>query len=96
MTSSNVKRGWLARAFDPDIDITPWLREHAAGVPIISVGPDKAAESSGIPRVTIFKAIKKGELPAYKCGRRTLIMLPDLASYIRSLPRRKTAMEATQ
>jgi excisionase family DNA binding protein len=94
--TTNIERGWLARAFDPDSDITPWLREHAGGVPIISVGPDKAAESSGIPRVTIFKAIKKGELPAYKCGRRTIIELLDLARYVRSLPRRKTATETAQ
>jgi excisionase family DNA binding protein len=67
----NVERCWLARAFDPDSDIAPWLREHAGGVPIISVGPDKAAVSADLSRMTIYKAIKKGELPAYKCGRRT-------------------------
>jgi excisionase family DNA binding protein len=89
--NSNVKRGWLARAFDPDTDLLPWLSEH--GVPIVSLGPDQAAESTGIPRVKIFAAIKKGELPAHKCGRTTLIELLDLARYVRGLPLRKPAPE---
>jgi excisionase family DNA binding protein len=69
--------------------------EHALGEPIISLGPDQAAKSSGLPRVTIYSAMKRGDLPAYKSGRRTLIMLDDLARYVRSLPRRKIAEQTS-
>lgn len=53
---------------------------------IISVTIDRAGEISGLGRTTIYKLIKEGHLKPKKVGRRTLILVEDLQSFIDSCP----------
>jgi excisionase family DNA binding protein len=39
-----------------------------------------------IGRDTVYKAIRTGQLPAKKLGKRTLIVASDLEKFLRSLP----------
>jgi hypothetical protein len=41
---------------------------------------------SGLGRTTIYAAIANGELTAKKCGRRTVILMTDLALFLDQLP----------
>lgn len=43
-------------------------------------------EYSGLSRSRIYELLKRGELPARKAGRRTLISLADVDQYLASLP----------
>lgn len=45
-----------------------------------------AVKASGLSRSRLYEALKLGELPARKAGRRTLIALADLEAYLASLP----------
>lgn len=51
----------------------------------ISVTIPEAVRLSGRSRSAIYEALK-GELPARKAGRRTLILYADLQAYIAALP----------
>lgn len=46
----------------------------------------EASARSGIGRTTIYKLINSGQLPARKCGRRTIIIADDLRRCLQSLP----------
>lgn len=46
----------------------------------------QAVLASGISRSALYQAIARGELPARKCGSRTLILDTDLRRFLRSLP----------
>lgn len=52
--------------------------------PIALTIPD-AVKVSGLPRSSLYEAMKKG-LRARKSGRRTLIMVTDLEAYLANLP----------
>lgn len=52
----------------------------------ISATIRQAVDMSGLSRSSIYLAMKAGKLPAKKCGRRTLILVEDLKSYVLSLP----------
>jgi excisionase family DNA binding protein len=45
-----------------------------------------AAKVVGIGRTKLYEAIKKGELPYKKLGRRTLILAADLRGWLDGLP----------
>lgn len=45
-----------------------------------------AVKLSGIPRSSLYRALKRGELVARKAGRRTLIPFAELEAYLASLP----------
>lgn len=47
---------------------------------------NETALRTGICRDVIYRAIREGDLPARKCGRRTLILHADLENYLKSLP----------
>lgn len=53
--------------------------------PIALKVPD-AVRVSGLSRSAIYEAMRTGAIPAKKAGRRTLIRLADLDSYLAGLP----------
>jgi excisionase family DNA binding protein len=53
----------------------------------------QACELSGIGRTSVYAAIKRGDLVARKCGRRTVIIANDLATWLSSLPKLDTQGE---
>ncbi|RFD19500.1 DNA-binding protein [Komagataeibacter melaceti] len=52
----------------------------------ISASIQDAVKMSGIGRTTLYGLLSQGKIKARKCGRRTLIMVDSLESYINSLP----------
>lgn len=46
----------------------------------------EACAAARIGRTTLYEAIKRGDLVAAKCGRKTLIRVDDLRSWLASLP----------
>ena len=53
--------------------------------PIAVTIPD-AVKATGMSRTSIYEALKRGDLTAWKAGRRTLIPFADLQTYLASLP----------
>lgn len=51
----------------------------------LAVGPEIAAAMTGTTRSRIYQAISMGELQAFKSGRRRLILVKDLETWITSL-----------
>lgn len=47
-----------------------------------------ASGSTGLPPITISEAIKRGELPAIKSGRRYIILADDLRDWLRKAKER--------
>jgi hypothetical protein len=45
-----------------------------------------AAQLSGIGRSSMYIAIQRGELPVRKWGKRTVVLMTDLKSWLASLP----------
>lgn len=52
----------------------------------IAVTISDAVKATGISRSALYEAMKRGDLAARKAGRRTLIRVSDLESYLASLP----------
>lgn len=52
----------------------------------IAVTIPKAGEILGLGRSTIYKLIKEGQIKPKKVGKRTLILVEDLRSFIKSCP----------
>ena len=46
----------------------------------------EAVEAGAGSRTVVYEAIKSGALKARKRGRSTIILAPDLAEYLQSLP----------
>jgi excisionase family DNA binding protein len=46
----------------------------------------EAVKVSGMSRTSIYEALKRGNLTAKKCGRRTLISFAELQAYLANLP----------
>ena len=58
-----------------------------AAVPRLATTPEELAASAGVGRSRIFKAIRDGELTAYKAGNRTtLVEVEEGKRWLRSLP----------
>lgn len=53
----------------------------------------EAMAFSGMSRSSLYAALKRGDLPARKAGRRTLIAYADLEAYLASLPSFKARAE---
>lgn len=47
----------------------------------------EACARSSIGRTTFYKLLKAGQIPARKCGRRTIILSDELRQALESLPR---------
>ena len=45
-----------------------------------------AVKATGMSRSALYEALKRGDLPARKAGRRTLIAFADLEAYLAALP----------
>jgi excisionase family DNA binding protein len=50
----------------------------------------EAVVASGVSKSSLYLAIKRGDLPARKLGKRTLILASDLAAWLEQLPKLKT------
>ncbi len=53
----------------------------------LALSIDETSRRTGICRDVIYRAIREGDLPARKCGRRTLILQTELHDYLHALPR---------
>lgn len=56
--------------------------EQAIPIQPMAVGPEEAARLTGHSRSAIYGAIAKGELPAFKSGKRRLILVKELEAWI--------------
>ncbi len=56
--------------------------ENAATVQLMAVGPEEAARLTSHSRSAIYSAIAKGELQAFKSGKRRLILVRELETWI--------------
>jgi excisionase family DNA binding protein len=52
--------------------------------PPMALNIDEACTSSRLSRTTIYAAIKNGELPLVKLGRRSIILRADLLAFLQS------------
>ncbi|MEX4008471.1 helix-turn-helix domain-containing protein [Neoaquamicrobium sediminum] len=53
----------------------------------ISVPISEAVQLSGIGRSSLYKLFSEGKLTPRKSGKRTLVLVEELESYIKSLPK---------
>jgi excisionase family DNA binding protein len=53
---------------------------------ILAVGIAEAVRLTGMGRSSLYSAIKRGELPIRKSGRRTLLMIEDIQRWLANLP----------
>ena len=51
-----------------------------------AVSINEACKWAGIGRSSIYQAIRRGELPIRKSGRRSLVLMADLQRWISELP----------
>lgn len=51
----------------------------------LSVGPEEAGQMTGHTRSAIYTAISRGELASFKSGKRRLILVSELQSWINRL-----------
>jgi excisionase family DNA binding protein len=49
---------------------------------------EEAAKAAGIGRTLLFEEIRKGRITALKVGRRTIITIDALETWLESLPKR--------
>ena len=52
----------------------------------IAVAISEAVRLCGIGRSSIYEAIRRGDLPIRKAGRRTLLLMEDLRRWLAGLP----------
>ena len=53
----------------------------------IAVTLAQASEMSGLGRSTLYKLFNEGKLTPRKSGKRTLILVSELESYLKNLPK---------
>ncbi|PZQ37143.1 helix-turn-helix domain-containing protein [Pseudomonas ceruminis] len=51
----------------------------------LSVGPEEAGQMTGHTRSAIYAAIARGDLPSFKSGKRRLILVSELQTWINRL-----------
>ncbi|WP_374620450.1 helix-turn-helix domain-containing protein [Devosia sp.] len=61
------------------------------GLEPIAVSIAQACKVSGLSRPTIYRCVASGQLPTRKLGARTLVLVEDLKSFLRNLPRGRIA-----
>lgn len=55
---------------------------QAASIPALALGIDEAARTIGVVRSTMYEIVARGEIASFKIGRRRLILVTELTSYI--------------
>ncbi|MFV7434907.1 MULTISPECIES: helix-turn-helix domain-containing protein [Pseudomonas putida group] len=60
-------------------------------VPKLAVGPDDAAEMTSHSRSAIYDAINSGSLRSFKSGKRRLILVRELESWLNGLAKDNSA-----
>lgn len=58
---------------------------HAAPITPLAVGPEEAGRISGHTRSAIYEAIASGDLPSFKSGKRRLILIKQLETWLNRL-----------
>jgi excisionase family DNA binding protein len=54
----------------------------------LAMSVEQAAATAGVGRTLVFEEIRKGNLRCRKAGRRTVVTLADLESWLAQLPTR--------
>ena len=57
-----------------------------ANGPSLAVSIAEAVRLTGIGRSSLYEAIRRGDLPIRKSGRRTLLLMEDLRQWLSGLP----------
>lgn len=55
---------------------------HATAISPLAVGPEEAGRISGHTRSAIYEAIASGDLPSFKSGKRRLILIKQLETWL--------------
>lgn len=55
---------------------------HAEPISPLAVGPEEAGRISGHTRSAIYEAIASGDLPSFKSGKRRLILIKQLETWL--------------
>jgi excisionase family DNA binding protein len=63
------------------VDVVPRELTNSLGLSV-----REACARSSIGRTTFYKLLKCGQIPAHKCGRRTVILPDELRQALESLP----------
>lgn len=67
------------------------ILKDVASSPKLGYTIDQAVEATGVGRTEMFVAMKEGKLRARKLGKRNIILVSDLISFLESLPVREVA-----
>ncbi len=68
---------------DDDVQIIAWTRE---GEPIVALPVVKAAKAVGLSRAALDQARDKGLIEYHNWGSKPLVLVEDLAPFVRNLP----------
>lgn len=74
---------------------TRTLDAKAGTIEPLALPIDDAAVAAGVTRTRLYEALRANELTARKPGKATIIEVPELRRWIRSLPTRGRQPEAT-
>jgi hypothetical protein len=58
----------------------------------VGMSVNSAAGRAGCSRTGLYEANRRGEIIFRKCGRRTIVLEEDLVAFLRSLPRKDSAL----
>lgn len=81
------------RAATSSVEPAPDENQECEFVPL-ALPIDRAAVAAGVTRTRIYGAVKSEELTARKAGKETIVEVPELRRWIRSLPFRGRRPEA--
>lgn len=70
------------------------MQPNETPVPPLAYSIAGATACTGLPRTTIFNAIKQGQIEARKSGRRTVVIGDSLRAFVADLPAARPARAA--
>jgi excisionase family DNA binding protein len=62
------------------------MQDYAPQTHALALSIRQVCALTGLGRTTVFAAIRTKRLVARKCGRRTVILVADLNTFLRNLP----------